>query len=148
VKYSPEIIKEICKYVEQGSFHEDAALLAGIAESTFYEWKKKGEFSEALKKAELKCKQRNIQHIQKAAKTTWQAAAWWLERKHQEQFGLKQKIDQTTTQKFDLEDIRALVSPLPPEEQQKFFEVISTALQRGEVSESQGKVQRPRPQQS
>lgn len=147
MKYSKARITEICQYIEQGSNYEDAAALAGIGESTFYDWKKeKPEFVEALKKAELKCKQRNIQVIQKAGKKNWTAAAWWLERKYPEQFAVRQKIDQTNTQKFDLEDIRALVSPLPPEEQQKFFAVLTTALQRAEVSSRKGEVPKPRSQ--
>jgi transposase len=48
MKYSKEIVQEICKYIEEGSNYEDAAALAGIGESTFYEWKqKKPEFVKA-----------------------------------------------------------------------------------------------------
>ena len=51
----------------------------------------KPEFSEAIKTAEAKCKKFHIGIIKRAAEKTWQAAAWWLERKHSEEFGLKSK---------------------------------------------------------
>lgn len=91
MKYSDEITQEICKYLRAGNTQHDSAVLAGISEETFYTWKKeKSEFSEALKKAEQECKSRNIAIIQRAAEKTWQAAAWWLERKHNSEFALKQ----------------------------------------------------------
>ena len=90
MKYTPQTIDGICRYLRVGNSQRDSALLGGIAESTFYEWMKEAEFSECIKKAELECKARNIAIIQKAAETTWQAGAWWLERKYSSEFALKQ----------------------------------------------------------
>ena len=91
MKYSDEIVKEICKYIRAGNSHIDAAGLVDIDESTFYRWReKRASFASALKKAELECKARNIAIIQNAAQTTWQAAAWHLERKYSNEFALKQ----------------------------------------------------------
>ena len=92
MKYSPEIITEICRYLEQGMSQKDAAILSDINADTFYEWMKKPDFSDNIKKAEMKCKQRNVAIIQKAAINTWQAAAWWLERKLSDEFALKTKV--------------------------------------------------------
>lgn len=89
MKYSKEKTQEICKRLEMGDNQVDAAVLCDISEETFYQWMKKPEFSESIKKALLKCKSRNIQIIQKAAISTWQAAAWWLERKCSEEFAIK-----------------------------------------------------------
>ena len=90
-KYSPELTNEICKYLRAGNTQKDSARLAGIAEDTYYTWKKEHtEFAESMEKAELECKARNIAIIQQAAEHTWQAAAWWLERKHNMEFALKQ----------------------------------------------------------
>ena len=90
MKYNQAIIDELCKYIKQGMTQKDAAILADINELTFYRWKKKYvSFASALKKAEMECKHRNIAIIQKAAITTWQAAAWFLERKYYEEFGQK-----------------------------------------------------------
>ncbi|MDZ4296107.1 MAG: hypothetical protein U1A16_01925 [Patescibacteria group bacterium] len=38
----------------------DAVVLADIHYDTFCEWMRKADFSEAIKKAETECKQRNI----------------------------------------------------------------------------------------
>jgi len=101
MKYSKEIVEEICKYINAGNNYKDSANLAGVSESTFYDWQRElesdgkpnpsyhVELVEALKKAENTCKARNIAFIQKAAQTTWQAAAWWLERKYHNEFALK-----------------------------------------------------------
>ena len=97
MKYGPEKTKEICDYLEKGNSRNDAFLLSDISEATFYEWMQKIEFSEAIKRAELKCKDFHIGIIRKAAEKTWQAAAWWLERKHWEEFALKQKADHSVS---------------------------------------------------
>ena len=90
-KYSPEITQEICKYLRAGNTQRDSSKLAGISEETYYTWKKTHpEFSEVIEKAELECKARNIAIIQRADEKQWQASAWWLERKHNDEFALKQ----------------------------------------------------------
>ena len=89
-KYSSEMTADICKWLRAGSSQRDSAVLAGISEDTFYTWiKEKPEFSEAIKKAEQECKARNIAIIQKAGEKSWQAAAWYLERKYHNEFALK-----------------------------------------------------------
>ena len=96
MKYSNEITEEICKYLRAGNNQHDSAILSGISEETFYDWQRPeskqyhSEFSEALKKAENECKARNIAFVQKAAEKTWQAAAWYLERRYSNEFALKQ----------------------------------------------------------
>lgn len=96
MKYGKEITDELCKFFRQGSNREDAATMVGISKETFYQWlNHKPDFADAIKKAEAECKQRNISIIQKAAITTWQAAAWWLERKHNTEFGIRNQVDFT-----------------------------------------------------
>ncbi len=93
MKYSSEKTKEICEFLQTGSTRTDACTLVDISYETFCQWMKKPEFSEAIKKAEIKNKQRSAALIQKAAETTWQAAAWWLERKYPDEFGARQRLD-------------------------------------------------------
>ena len=92
-KYSTEMTQEICKYLRAGNSQKDSAILAGISEDTFYTWMKKAEFSEPIKKAEQECKARNIAFVQKAAEKTWQAAAWYLERRYHDEFALKSVME-------------------------------------------------------
>lgn len=90
MKYGPEIVKAIAAHVSMGVSQRDAAALEDIQESTFYQWAKDhSEFSEALEKARLRCKARNIKIIQKAAITKWTAAAWHLERNYPQEFALR-----------------------------------------------------------
>jgi hypothetical protein len=49
-------------------------------------------------------------------------------------------IDQTNTQKFNLDDVNALVSHLPKEQQRTFYEILTTALQPGKAPGGSGKV--------
>lgn len=90
MKYGSEIIVSIATYLRNGNNRTDATTLADISYETFCVWmRERPEFAEAVKKAEAECKGRNIAIIQKAALTSWQAAAWWLERKHSAEFALK-----------------------------------------------------------
>jgi hypothetical protein len=107
MKYCKEKIEELCNYIKSGLSQRDASSLAGIDEDSFCLWKKKhSEFSEALKKAELKNKQRALILIQKAGESSWQAMAWYLERKYKDEFSLMQKIEHTgdITIRFDKQD--------------------------------------------
>lgn len=92
-KYTPEKVKEICKTLETGMSNRDACILNDITEETFYTWiETHPEFSEAVKKAHSKNKQRSVLLIQKAAEQTWQAAAWWLERKYKDEYAKREEI--------------------------------------------------------
>ncbi len=98
MKYGKEITHQIAELLAGGMGRVDSCDFAGISYETFTVWmgdKKKPEFSEAIKKAEMACKQRNIARIQNASKKSWQAAAWWLERKHPEEFALRYKVEAT-----------------------------------------------------
>lgn len=89
-KYTPEIVEEICGYIEDGLLQKDAAVLAGISVSTFHEWDNKhSEFSEALIAAKLRGKAHHIKKIKKADQ--WQSSAWYLERKFPDEFAIKKE---------------------------------------------------------
>ena len=42
-KLTPEVIEEICNWLKLGYYQEDAATMAGISASTYYDWMKKGD---------------------------------------------------------------------------------------------------------
>jgi hypothetical protein len=77
-------------------------MAVGISEQTYINWMRWGEksrkglyfsFFESVKKAEAQAIARNVAVIQTAAKDSWQAAAWWLERKHPHEWGKSIKVD-------------------------------------------------------
>lgn len=103
-KLNDELIKEIAGYVRDGSFYKDACILSGITEHTFYEWKRRGledlnnekvsvysKFLQSLKAAEAQAKAEAIKYIQRSE--DWKAKAWYLERKYNDEFGNRQKIE-------------------------------------------------------
>jgi transposase len=137
---TPELIKTVSDNITLGLSNADAAALAGIGESTFYAWRARGEaeiervdsnprasirkeevpfveFVEAIKKAVPRRKQVLIGRIQKAAQSDqWQAAAWLLERLHNEEFGRRQVVE------FKEWKIAAQQAGLQPEEVEQIFE--------------------------
>lgn len=102
--------EDIVKALKAGNSRRDSALYAGISEATFYSWMARGregeplyaEFLEAVEKAEAQSVVRNVAIIQRAAEETWQAAAWWLERKRPDDWGRRQRMD-IGTNKEELE---------------------------------------------
>lgn len=71
-----EVGPMIVKYVAQGNTNKDSAVLAGVDEKTFYNWKNKGlkaksgaflQFVQDLKEAEKKFKAVHLQNINKTA---------------------------------------------------------------------------------
>src|SRR6267142_3687554 len=112
MKYGAEKTGEISDLLRNGSNRTDACLLADISYETFTVWMLKPEFSEAIKKSEAEFKNKNITIIQKADAKTWQAAAWLLERKHQDEFAVKQKLDITTKDDIDRPSTDTLIQTI------------------------------------
>ena len=123
-KLTPEIQEQIIKYIEAGSYAKFACHAVGIGETTYYKWirwgkkaeeKLEGEkkltnkenefrqFRQSIKKAGATAVIRNILIIQKAAAKTWQAAAWWLERTHYKDYGIKKQIGGTGEEPIKIE---------------------------------------------
>ena len=96
---SETIQARMVQAIEGGNYAPTAAEYAGIGVSTHYDWLKKGEtgespyaeYLEAIKKAEAVAEVRNVTLIQNAAANTWTAAAWYLERKHWDRWGKKDR---------------------------------------------------------
>ena len=105
MKYNKRTVSTICNLLKAGNTRRTSAIAGGISEETFYVWmKSKSEFSESVKKAEAEAEARNVAIINQAGKTSWQASAWWLERRRKEDFGKQDRVDITTNGK----DIRAM----------------------------------------
>lgn len=51
MKYSEEIIEKICKLLKRGNTITTTCQAVGISKETFYQWMKKSDFSDAIKKA-------------------------------------------------------------------------------------------------
>ena len=106
-KISKELVNEILTYKENGLSDKDICDMVGISQQAFYLWLKEAETGingtnpdrpvsnyalklelfEGLKKARAAFKAYHIQTITKAARKSWQAAAWMLERMYPKEFG-------------------------------------------------------------
>ena len=85
-KLTPELQSQICAYISSGSSNEDTCKLAGIGETTFYDWIGRfPEFSEAIKRASVQFRRTHLLKI--AADDAWQASAWILERRFPDEYG-------------------------------------------------------------
>ena len=102
LKLTQELIDELCKLKQAGSTNKSVCDGAGIGETAFYDWYKKGEidlennktttifakFTKSYKKSETVHKLKRIKVIQEAADMgSWQAAAWELERCYPAEYG-------------------------------------------------------------
>jgi hypothetical protein len=107
MKYCEEILTQIKNNLELGLGRVDTCHDVGISYETFSKWmdgelpevifvgmktpeeiaEKKKEFYNLVQKSETVCKKKCIEIIKKASITTWQAAAWFLERKYKDEFG-------------------------------------------------------------
>lgn len=93
-KLHQEDIQECVKLKRAGVNDKDIANYIGVAPETFYRWKAnpktelQRQLCQALKKAESEAKAAALSKIQKAGFDggSWQALAWWLERKFPHEF--------------------------------------------------------------
>jgi hypothetical protein len=97
-KYKPETVNKIIQYISEGMTNIRAAKLAGICEDTFYSWRHEHpEFSELVEKANVEREHALLQRILQAGENpkSWQANAWYLERRYPETYMKKIKADHT-----------------------------------------------------
>ena len=92
-KASPERKQTIINALEQGMTREAAAGTADVHKTTFYRWMEAdATFRTNVEKAEQKAESRFLLRVTQAASSgTWQAAAWWLERRRPQHYALKQR---------------------------------------------------------
>jgi hypothetical protein len=86
-KKTPERVDAILRALKAGNTRKAAACFAEIHVDTFYEWMKADpSFSDAVEKSEADAEVRFVTRIATAAEETWQAAAWWLERRRPDDY--------------------------------------------------------------
>ena len=104
---TPARIKAIAEIVSRGNYITSACRLIGIGERTGYQWLEKGEddlesgnvgtvyaqYAQAIKKAEAEAEDKMIAVVRTAAveSKNWLAAMTWLERRHPDRWGRKDR---------------------------------------------------------
>lgn len=102
------VIKQICHYVRLGVPQKVAAMTQKIQENTYWLWRKNGkrDLNDGLdtiyaklyveiEKARADCVARNTEIIATAAAEDWRASAFFLERRHAEDWGKTEKLQMT-----------------------------------------------------
>ena len=102
LKLTDELCDNICKDIKEGVPIVHASVANGISTSTFYSWYDKGKeaksgkykkFYDEINEARSVAVTLRAKRVYKAGETSWQAAAWWLERVDPENFGRKDKME-------------------------------------------------------
>lgn len=88
-KKTDEAVQRIIELLSAGNYRRVAYTNAGISKETFLRWLREDhDFRAAVEKAEGSADALHLANIQRAAiDGTWQASAWYLERKHPEEWG-------------------------------------------------------------
>ena len=94
-KLTPQVRDKIIEALTAGNYAKHAVAYAGVDMATYCRWMEKGEqgrspyreFREAVEAAKAEAVVRNVTIIQRAARTDWRAAGWYLERTQREEFG-------------------------------------------------------------
>lgn len=97
-KKTPETIERILQLLRTGNYRTVASKAAGISHETFVRWMREDHaFSDAIEKAEAQAQAYHLANIMKAAQDgTWQASAWYLERRVPEQWGKQDRRPEGT----------------------------------------------------
>ena len=104
-----KIIEEAATLLAEGHYAITICDYLGIDQGTWYNWILRGEevrdaetdeiaeavpnyrlyfkFVTIIKASEAQAEMQMVKHIRSAAITSWQAAAWYLERKHRDRWG-------------------------------------------------------------
>lgn len=105
--FDDERVARIIKVIRNGGSRESAAAAAGITYAVLRKWIQRGRagdeqfvaFVAAVKEADGLAEQAMVDVVRDAALDgTWQAAAWWLERRRGKRYALKRdmKVEMTT----------------------------------------------------
>jgi hypothetical protein len=91
-KHTTERAETIVKALRDGNTRQTACRLAGVDLHTLARWMARfASFASAIEKAEAEAEGANVANIRREADGgTWQASAWWLERRRRDDWG---KID-------------------------------------------------------
>lgn len=119
-KLTDDLTTKTLTLLSEGLSNADVCRWLGVAESTFYTWIKdpktpaQRKLSEGMKKAEMERKAKCLDVIHKAANEgSWQAAAWYLERRYPKEYAKPKRPNEDGSQEL-IDTMREFI-----EEQQK-----------------------------
>lgn len=99
--HNEELVQALCDSISSGMYVNLACQSVGISTSALSEWKKKGQQGihpydkvwQRIQIAEAKAIERRIKRIEQAGENgSWQADAWYLERRYPHLFGKRDTV--------------------------------------------------------
>lgn len=110
-KYLPDgpVEQLIINALKMGNTRRAAHGIAGVSDATFYRMMDREAFRSQVVKAEAEAEATYASIVAKTAASeapaTWQAAAWWLERRRHEDFGRRDRVDMVVDVKREAQRI-------------------------------------------
>ena len=108
-KLTPQVQDKILTAIRAGNYFDAACGYAGIGKGVGNEWLARGkgdhprgktklfaDFAEQVERARAESEAHAVAVIRNAMPTSWQAAAWWLERTNPKKFGRKFQLAEET----------------------------------------------------
>ena len=129
-------VEAVLNALRAGNTRNAAAAYAEIGRTTFYRWlEDDGTFRDAVEKAEADAEVRFASQVAKAATNgTWQAAAWWLERRRPQSFALQSKVEMSGPDGGPIQT-RELAAGFSDHEKTALAHVLREAIAAAEVVE-------------
>jgi hypothetical protein len=99
-KLTPQVQEAFCEALRAGNTIEAAAEFAGVTARTVHTWMARGRtaksglffrFLRLIKKARAQAEIRHVGVLQEAGVSSWQSAAWWLERMYPDRWALRER---------------------------------------------------------
>lgn len=100
-KLTRAVSRSIVSALLKGNTRTVAAQAAGVGWSTFMGWLAEGrtqtagakrDLLDAVEKAEALAVQASVGVVRHAARDSWQAAAWWLERRYPDDYARRDRV--------------------------------------------------------
>lgn len=125
-------VEALLNALRAGNTRGAAAAYAEISRQTFYRWLESDvSFRDSVEKAEAEAEVRFAAQVAKAATNgTWQAAAWWLERRRPNDFALRSRVEMTGKDGGPIESVN-VTDQLSAEEKRRLRERLARSV-RGE----------------
>jgi transposase len=144
--------KRICDAVATGNTRRCAATAAGVSYATIKHWLQRGRAGEEpfaaflarLEKADAEAEARAVKVIVDAAQAgTWQAAAWWLERRRSDRWARRETTGAEERTRRDDARVRAASDDeLRSSVRQAAAEVLTPGELRVALAEAEARVSR------
>lgn len=115
-KLTADTQNELVKLIKAGNYLETAAAYVGLHPDTVREWLRRGrreakgkhrEFSVVIQRAEAFAESSALLRIRAAGQMSWQAEAWYLERKFPAKWGRWERVTHDTA--TDVDELKDLL---------------------------------------